>query len=71
MPPEIKQLLNTSLFDQAYFLYLHALEYSWSLIVDLKKYFRKYFDVKFRGSIKSNLKRIVQQFNETVILGET
>ena len=69
MPDDLRVLLDRGLLDQAYFLYVYAMDTGWRFLVSMEKALRPY-DVTFKGQVKTNLKRIAQNIIGTVILGE-
>ena len=69
MPDDLRVLLERGLLDQAYFLYVYAMDTGWRFLVSMEKALRPY-DVTFKGQVKTNLKRISQNIIGTVILGE-
>ena len=57
--PLLKERLNGTILDQAYFLYNHAIEYSWQFLVQLNRYLKHQTNIrKITGNVKSNLVRI-------------
>ena len=70
MPDDLKVLLERGLLDQAYFLYVYAMDTGWRFLVSMEKALKPYPSVIFKGEVKTNLKRISQNIIETVMLGE-
>lgn len=61
--PEVHKLLKGSSYEQAYFLYLNALENGWVLLVRLQEQFRnKAYTIK--GFVNSNLARIASEIDK-------
>ena len=52
-----------NLFNRAYFLHQHALEFSWNYLVKLKNFYSG-TNYKVSGNLKQNLRRIAQKVQE-------
>ncbi len=54
---KVKHLINHGIFEKAYFLYLHALEYNWRLSSKFKKLYQK-TGLKIESKIEYNIGKI-------------
>ena len=57
MPDEVKSLSKGSYLDQAYFLYLHAMDLSYAFMIRMQDTF-KGKSLKFSGSMNRNIQKI-------------
>ena len=64
MAQEVKRLLRGNYFDQAYFLYLYAMELNYAFLIRLQDILKGKY-LKLSGGMNRNMVKIAQKIKNT------